>query len=360
MQADTSSLKRDSSAESVYVEPQVGLLSRIGGSEHLGLLLALLLLCSVLSVIAPNFLTVRNFTNVLQQVSFLGVIALGMTLVIVAGEIDISVGSAMALHSALLGCLSYYQHWPLWLAIILVLGLGTLIGAAAGYVRAKFNIPSFIVTLALLSALSGFGLWLTNASPIPIPDPMFRNLGSGRILNLQILPVPLVVFCILFVVFWFISSRTTFGRSVYAVGGNAEAARVSGISLTRVRVLIFAGTGFLAAVASVMYSALIQSGNGQLGQGAEFQVIAAVIVGGTSLYGGRGSMVGTLIGIIFIGVLDNGMVLLNVNQYAQQVAHGFIILIAVLGSEGMRGGAWRRLLQRGRSSGGGLAGTRTA
>jgi ribose/xylose/arabinose/galactoside ABC-type transport system permease subunit len=354
-------LKLESSVEAVIQEPRTSRLGRIGGSEHLGLLAAFFLLCAVLSVTAPYFLTVRNITNVLQQVSFLGIIALGMTLVIVAGEIDISVGSAMALYSALLGCLSYYQHWPLWIAVLVVLALGAVIGVCAGYVRARFNIPSFIITLALLSALSGFGLWLTNASPIPISDAMFRNLGTGRLFDLAVLPIPLVVFLTLFVVFWFISTRTTFGRSVYAVGGNPEAARVSGISLTRVRVLIFAGTGFLAAVSAVLYSSLIQSGNGQLGQGAEFQVIAAVIVGGTSLYGGRGSMVGTLIGVLFIGVLDNGMVLLNVNQYAQQVAHGFIILIAVLGSEGLRGGAWRRWIRSARQRPTAwLAGTRTS
>lgn len=336
-------------------------LTVLGGSENVGLLVAFLFLCTVLSVFAPNFLTIRNFTNLLQQVSFLGVIALGMTLVIVAGEIDISVGSAMALNSALLGCLTYYQGWPVWLAVIAVLVLGTTIGLCAGFVRARFNIPSFIVTLSLLSALSGFGLWLTNASPIPISDPVFANVGNGRLFDVTFLSVPLLVFLTLFGVFWFVSTRTTFGRSVYAVGGNAEAARVSGISLMRVRVLIFGGTGLLAAISAVMYSSLIQSGNGQLGQGAEFQVIAAVIVGGTSLYGGRGSMVGTLIGILFIGVLDNGMVLLNVNQYAQQVAHGFIILVAVLGSEGLRGGSWRRWLGgnpgRPRRK---LAGTRTS
>jgi sugar transport system permease protein len=357
MQIDTTPTQ---STQIVKSQPRRARLVAVGGSENVGLLGAFLLLCVVLSILAPNFLTVRNFTNVLQQVSFLGVIALGMTLVIVAGEIDISVGSAMALHSALLGCLIYYQHWPIWLAIIAVLLLGTGIGLCAGFIRARFNIPSFIVTLSLLSALSGFGLWLTNASPIPISDPLFSNLGNGRLFNLSFLPIPLVVFLILFAVFWFVSTRTTFGRSVYAVGGNAEAARVSGISLTRVRVVIFGGTGLLAAISAIMYSSLIQSGNGQLGQGAEFQVIAAVIVGGTSLYGGRGSMVGTLIGILFIGVLDNGMVLLNVNQYAQQVAHGFIILIAVLGSEGLRGGSWRRWLGSTRGPRRSLAGTRTS
>ncbi len=313
---------------------------RLVASEHTGLVVALLVLCVFLSFAAPYFLTVRNFSNVLQQVSFLGIIALGMTLVIVAAEIDISVGSAMALTSALLGVLTSRMGVSIWLAIVVVLVLGTLIGMAAGWVRARFNIPSFIVTLSLLSALSGFALWMTNASPIAIPDPAFQFLGSGRLLGV---PFPLLVFVILFLVFWFVATRTTFGRSVYAVGGNPEAARISGISLTRVRVAISGLTGLLSAVSGILYSSLIGSGNAGLGQGAEFQVIAAVIVGGTSLYGGRGSMVGTLLGVLFIGILTNGMVLMNVNQYAQKVAHGLIILIAVIASQGVQGGGLARL-----------------
>ena len=314
-------------------------------SDHAGLLIALLLLCVTLAVVAPHFLTARNALNVLQQVSFLGIIALGMTLVILAAEIDISVGSAMALHSALLGVLSGRFDWPLWLAVVLVLILGTVIGMGAGFIRAAFNVPSFIVTLGLLSALSGAALWMTNASPIAITDPTFAFFGSGRVFG--VVPFPLIVFISLVIVFWFISTRTTFGRSVYAVGGNPEAARIAGISLTRVRVAVFASTGLLAAISGVLFSSLIGSGNGALGQGAEFQVIAAVIVGGTSLYGGRGSIIGTLLGVLFIGILTNGMVLLNVNQYGQKVAHGMIILVAVLASEGLRSGrfaAWRRAL----------------
>jgi simple sugar transport system permease protein len=322
------------------------LVRRLAGSEHAGLLIALAILFVFLTAFAPHFLTVRNFTNVLQQASFLGIIALGMTMVIIAAEIDISVGSAMALYSALLGVLSWKMGWPLWLAILFVLVLGTLIGMSAGWVRARFNVPSFIVTLALLSALSGAALWMTNASPIAIPDPTFAFLGSGRVLG--IVPFPLIVFLVFFVIFWFISTKTTYGRSVYATGGNPEAARISGISLTRVRIAIFATTGFLAAVSAVLFSSLIGSGNAGLGQGAEFQVIASVIVGGTSLYGGRGSMVGTLLGVLFIGFLTNGMVLMNVNQYGQKVAHGAIILIAVLASELLRGGGlqhWREGLR---------------
>jgi simple sugar transport system permease protein len=305
-------------------------------SQHGGLVAALVLLFVVLSLVAPHFFTVRNITNVLQQVSFMGIVALGMTLVILCAEIDISVGSAMALYSSLLAVLHFRYSWPLGAAIVLVLALGPLIGLAAGYIRHRFNVPSFIVTLALLSSLRGAALWITNASPIAIPDVDFAFLGSGRIFG--VVPFPLLIFIALSIVFWFISVKTVLGRSIYAVGGNPEAARISGISLLRVRMVIFAGTGLLSAVSAILLSSLIGSGNAGLGQGAEFQVIASVIVGGTSLYGGRGSILGTLLGVLFIGLLTNGMVLLGVNQYGQMVAHGLIILLAVLFSEGLRRG----------------------
>jgi simple sugar transport system permease protein len=340
---------------------QQSLMRRIGRNEHLGLIIALAILFIFLSLFAPYFLTERNLMNTLQQASFLGIIALAMTLVILAAEIDISVGSAMALYSALLGVLTWKMGWPIWLAALLILLLGTSIGMGAGWVRARFNVPSFIVTLALLSALRGFGLWMTNASPIAIPDKTFQFLGSGRIGGFELaelgfgfrgVPFPVIVFVVFFVIFWFIAAKTTFGRSVYAVGGNPEAARISGISLMRVRVAIFAGTGLMAAISAILISSLIGSGNAGVGQGAEFKVIAAVIVGGTSLYGGRGSMFGTLLGVLFIAFLTNGMVLMGWNQYAQQVAHGFIILIAVLASTMLRGGGiqrWRDALRHGRN-----------
>jgi ribose/xylose/arabinose/galactoside ABC-type transport system permease subunit len=313
---------------------QRSMLARVMGPQQVGLVLALGLLCLFFAVKAPYFVTSRNFINLLQSISYLGIIAMGMTLVILAGEIDISVGSAMAFYSALLGVL-YAKNWPLWLVMVVVLALGPTIGGAAGFVRHKYGVPSFIVTLGLLSALSGAALWMTNAAAIPVINSAFAFIGSGDIIGI---PLPVAVLAVTFAVFWFVAEKTTFGRSVYAVGGNAEAARVSGISLLRVRVIIFACTGFLAAVAAVETSSLIASGDPNIGNGAEFQVISAVIVGGTSLFGGRGRMIGTLLGIAFIGVLSNGLILMGVNQYAQEVVQGLIIVIAVLISERFRRG----------------------
>jgi len=295
--------------------------------ETIGLPVALVVLCVFLSVTAPNFATINNVFNILQSASFIGIIAFGMTLVIIAGDIDISVGSAVALGSALLGVLAVNLGLPLWLAVVFVLAEATAFGALAGFIRARFRVPSFIVTLALFSALRGLALLITNGFPIGIPDPAFQFLGAGRI---GIVPFPAILLIAAFLIFWFISRKTTFGRTVYAIGGNPEAARLSGLKVFRTRILIFAITGLLAGFVGVLQASRLASGNPTIATGLEFDVIAAVIIGGTSLAGGRGTMWGTFLGVLLITVLRNGMVLLGVNPYAQQVFSGAVVLGAVL------------------------------
>jgi simple sugar transport system permease protein len=290
-----------------------------------------------LSSSSPNFLTAGNLTNILLQGSFVGIIAFGMTFVIIAAEIDISVGAAVALSSALMGVIAINIGLPIAITILIVLAMGSLVGAFAGAMRAIFTVPSFIVTLALFSALRGTGLVITDAFPITIPSAAFQFLGSGRLLGI---PFPAAVMIVTFLVFWFLSSKTNFGRSVYAVGGNAEAARLSGISVRRVRILVFSITGFLSAVSGILLSARLGTGNANIAQGLEFEVIAAVIIGGTSLYGGRGSMVGTLLGVLFISTLSNGMILLGISPFAQDIVRGVVVLVAVLVSLDWR--AWMR------------------
>lgn len=302
-------------------------LGRIAGAQHLGLLGVIAALIILLTIVAPNFLTLGNLADVARQLSFTGIIAFGMTLVIIAGEIDISVGSAIAFSSALFGVLAVGRGWPLWLAVVAVCVLGTLVGICAGLVRARFKVPSFIVTLALFSALSGLALLMTDSVPIPITDADFAVLGNGSLLGV---PVPAVIMVVVFAAFWVVANRTTFGRSVYAIGGNAEAARLSGIPVNAVRSVLFGTTGLLAAVSGVLQTSQLGAGNPTIGTGTEFAVITAVIVGGADLYGGRGSMTGTLLGIVFIGVINNGMVLMGVNSYAQNVANGAIVLLTVL------------------------------
>lgn len=291
------------------------------------LLVALVVLCVLLAAVAPNFSSLGNLLNIVREAAFVGIIAWGMTMVIVSGEIDISVGSNVAFSSALLGVLIAQRGVPILPAVVIVILVGGLIGVFAGLFRALLNVPSFIVTLALFLGLKGLALFITNAFPNTISSSTFNYFGAGYFFGV---PVPALIMFGLFAIFLFISRKTAFGRSVYAVGGNAEAARLSGISVTRVRVVVFLTTGLLAAVVGVLLSARLSSGNPGIGTGLEFEVIAAVIIGGASLAGGRGTMLGTLLGVLFVTVLNNGLVLLGVNPYVQDIASGAIVLVAVL------------------------------
>jgi simple sugar transport system permease protein len=297
--------------------------------EHLGLTLALLALFCFLTLTAPNFLTATNITNVMHQVAYVGIIAWAMTLVILAGEIDISVGSAAAFAGVMLALL-LEARIPAALAVLGTLLTGTAIGLLAGAIRATFIIPSFIVTLALYEALRGLALLLTNAipqAPETLHNHAFTFLGSG---DLGGIPIAALILMVLFAAFWFASTKTTFGKSVYAIGGNAEAARLAGIRVSRIRTVLFGLTGLMAAVSGVLLAASLGAGDPETSVGLEFDAIAAVIVGGTNLFGGSGSLVGTAIGVVFIGILGNGLVLLGVNPYATTVVRGAVILVAVL------------------------------
>jgi ribose/xylose/arabinose/galactoside ABC-type transport system permease subunit len=294
----------------------------------------LILFCVALSFIAPGFLTAENLLNVLRNVSMQGVIAFGMTMVIISGEIDLSVGSAVAFA----GCLAAFLTQALSgaglgmplaiaVAILVTLAVGFLIGAFTGLMRTRYQVPSFITTLALLTGLSGAAELITNGFPLtPFPD-WYNFIGGGYVLGV---PFPALIFLLTFVVLQFLMNYTPFGRSVYAVGGNAEAARLSGINVKRVKMLVLGTTAFLAAISGIMVSSEIMSGTATTAKGWELDVIAAVIIGGTSLMGGVGRIWGTMIGVVFLGVIMNGMTLLNVSEYWQHVVRGALILVAVL------------------------------
>ena len=253
-----------------------------------------------------------------------------MTFIIISGDIDVSVGSAVAWSSSLLGVLAIQQKWPLGLAVVFVLIQGAFWHILAGLIRVKWNVPAFVVTLTMYLSLKGAAKVITNAYPItPFPD-SFSFWGQGYIAN--VIPVPAVLMVLTIAIFYFVSTRTVFGRSVYSVGGNEEAARLSGIPVWRTRILIFALSGFLAALGGVVMSSRVMGGVYNVGEGLEFEVIAAVVMGGTSLAGGAGSMVGTLLGVLFIGLLSNGMTLMGIHPYWQEVARGLVVLIAVLSS----------------------------
>ena len=297
-----------------------------GRANEIGLFVAILVLYAFLSVFASNFLTLPNQLNILRDAAFVGIIAWGMTLVLISGEIDISVGPHVAFAGVLLASLAQ-SGVPLAVAALVVIVLGALIGCFTGALRAFLDVPSFIVTLALWLGLRGTAQVMSDAVPIVIMDFSFQSLGAGWLLGI---PTPAVIMLALFAVFSFVATCTVFGRSVYAVGGNAEAARLSAIPVARVRILVFAITGALAALTGILMASRLGSGNSGAASGLEFDIIAAVVVGGTSLFGGRGTMLGTLLGVVFIAALVNGLVLMGVDPFAQGIVRGVVILVAVM------------------------------
>lgn len=293
----------------------------------------LLVLCALLAFAAPRFLTPENLLNVLRNVSMQGLIALGMTMVIIAGEIDLSVGSMVAFAGCITAYVTGVLAGPLpvpaavGIAALVTVALGFGLGAFSGLMRTRYEVPSFITTLALMTGLTGSAELVTNGFPLT-PFPSWYNvLGGGYVAGI---PVPALVFLAAFGLVHVVMNHTTFGRAVYAVGGNAEAARLSGIPVSRVKITVLGTVAFLAAVSGIMQSSEIMSGTATTARGWELDVIAAVIIGGTSLTGGIGTIRGTMVGVIFLGVILNGMTLLNVSEYWQHVVRGVLILTAVL------------------------------
>ncbi|MBB4662823.1 ABC transporter permease [Conexibacter arvalis] len=295
--------------------------------NELGLLGAIAILFAVLGMTADGFLTSDNQLGILRDAATVGIAATGVTLVIIAGEIDISIGPAVAFASVILAKATSEWGLSVPLAVALTLALGTTLGALAGGLRAYLAVPSFIATLGLWSVLRGLGQQITEALPVPLPENGFFETLGGDIAGI---PTPAIIMVVLFVLFAVIAKRTAYGRSVFAIGGNANAARLSGIDLKRVRIALFATTGFLSALTGLLLAARLGSGNGGAAGGLEFDVIAAVVIGGTALAGGRGSLLGTFLGVIFITLIGNGLVLLGVDPFFQDVVRGVIIVGAVV------------------------------
>lgn len=297
-----------------------------GHMNEIGLIAIVAILYVVFGAISPGFLSVNNQVNILRDGATIGIAAWAQTLVIVAVEIDISVGPMVAFISVIMAFLLKW-HLPLPVALGGGLVLGSALGASAGVLRAVFTVPSFVATLGLWSALRGLALFMTNALPISFGDNDTLDWIGG---NLFGLPVSAIVMFVLFGAFIFASRKTAFGRSVYAVGGNANAAHLCGINVTRVRIMVFAISGLMAAITAIMLLGRLGTGNAGAASGLEFDVIAAVVVGGTSLSGGRGSMLGTLLGVLTITVISDGLVLYGINSFVQDVVRGVIIVAAVL------------------------------
>ncbi len=294
----------------------------------LGPLIGLILLVVVITILNPSFLTMDNLLNVLRQVSISALIAFGMTFVILTGGIDLSVGSTLGLTGAVAASLLASGTDPI-IAMGVALILGLLLGAVNGVIITKGKAAPFIATLATMTIYRGITLVYTEGRPISgLGDgAAFQMFGKGYFLGI---PVPVVTMILAFIVLYFILHKTTFGRRVYAVGGNEEAAKLSGISPDRIKIAVYAITGLLAAVSALILTSRLNSAQPTAGQSYELDAIAAVVLGGTSLTGGKGWIFGTLVGALIIGVLNNGMNLIGVSSFFQQVVKGAVILLAVL------------------------------
>ena len=287
---------------------------------------------------ASGFLTGANWMNILRANSLKGVIAFGMTMVIIAGQIDLSIGSTVGLSGVIvaLSCREMVARGTdvniaciLGIAICLVMAI--VIGWMHGFFQHRTGMPSFIVSLASLYALQGLAGTLSGGFPIANQFPEWFNLlGGGRVGGQDGIPIPAIVLLVCFLVVWFIMDYTTTGRAAYAVGGNPESARLSGINVGRTKIIAFITVQVLAVISGFMLSGQVMSGTWSFGKGWELDVIAAVVVGGTSFTGGVGKVWGTLIGVIFMGVISNGMTLLNFDPYTQSIVKAVIMFLAVL------------------------------
>ncbi len=300
----------------------------ISGGEF-SILVATVLVVVGASIIADGFLSPANLLSIAQQIALLGIVATGMTYVIVVGEIDLSVGSQYGFLAVALAWLVHDVGVPVGPAVPLVLVLGALIGAANGLITTFFGIPSFVVTLASLGILRGGALLLSGGVPIQgSTNEAFRSITAGQ--PLPNLTAQSIWMAVVMATFGFILTKTRFGSNVYSVGGNAKAAGDAGINVRRTKVACFALTGALSGLAAILLVGWLGNANPLTGTGFELSAIAAVVVGGASLTGGKGSVMGTLLGAIIAGVLSNALVLAGIDGNWQQVATGALILVAVL------------------------------
>lgn len=300
-------------------------------------LIALFLLCLVISLLSDKFLITNNLWNVLRQISVNICISIGMTLVVLMAGIDLSVGSVLAFTSAVcagllkngiaIPSLDLFVGFTTLGGVLAALIIGLALGLFNGWVITKFTLPPFVTTLAMLTIARGATMLYTQGMPISNLGANFEFIGSGWLLGI---PVPVWISLIVVFIVVFISKKTTFGRCIYAIGGNEKAAFLSGININNVKLAVYGIAGMMAAVGGILVTSRLNSAQPNAGASYELDSIAAVVIGGTSLSGGVGSVTGTVIGAAIIGVLNNGLVLLNVSPFWQQVVKGLVILLAVI------------------------------
>lgn len=296
--------------------------------QDFGVFIALALLVVVISIISPEFRTGDNFLSLLRQSSINGLIAFGMTCVILTGGIDLSVGSVLALSTAV--CAKMIASGvPVGAAIILGLVMGAVLGLISGFFVTKGRLQPFIATLITMTVYRGLTMIYTNGKPISNlgDSSLLKLIGKGNILGI---PVPVILLVLIFVGFFILLNKTTFGRRIYATGSNANCAKLAGVNINKTKIIVYMISGVMAALSGMILLSRLGSAQPTLGSGYELDAIAAVALGGTSMNGGRGKIYGTFAGVLIIAVLNNGLNILGVSSYYQDVIKGLVILIAVL------------------------------
>ena len=291
------------------------------------LVLIILGLGVVLSIASPNFLKTTNILNILRQVSINGILAIGMSLVCLTGGIDLSVGSIVAFSGILTAGMLNNTSLPIFVIALIAVAVGCIMGLINGYFVAYWGAPAFVVTLSMLTVGRGLTYIYCDGKPISKLPAEFLVIGKGSILGL---PIPTIVLLVVFIVFSVMLSKFKLGRYIYAVGGNPQAAMVSGINVKKILLLVYMFSGMCCGVAAVVLTARVSAGLATAGDGYELNAIAATVIGGTSLSGGTGKLWGTLLGALLLGMVNTGLDLLNVTSYYQQVVRGLIILGAIL------------------------------
>lgn len=295
--------------------------------KKFGLLFVVLGIMIIMTIVSPVFLTSTNLLNVLRQVSIYGIMATGMTFVIMLGGIDLSVGSILAVSGVISGSIIVANPNAVFIAIIAAVGASAVFGLFNGFFVAQFKMPAFVATLATMTIARGFSLVYANGRPYILTSEPFKVIGQGYLIGI---PIPVIILIVIVALMFILLHKTKFGRYTYAIGGNENAAIMSGVKVKRVKLLIHTLNSALAGVAGVILASRINSGQPAVGVAYEMDVIAGVVIGGTSLAGGSGTMFGTILGTIIIGLLKNSLTLLNVSSYWQQIVQGSIILGAVL------------------------------
>ncbi len=304
-------------------------LKNLGKMKNFSVLMILVLLSLFLTLATDNFLTQKNLFSVMRAFSYIAIIAVGQCFVIISAGVDLSVGSIFGFTGLLTAFFIQKIGFNPAVSILIGLAAGTAFGMANGFLITLLRIPPFIATLGMLSVARGLAYALTTGYPIRTPSG-FNTIGQGY---LWIIPLPVVYMVLIVVIFSFLLERTVFGRRVFAVGGNEEAAEISGIEVNKIKVVIYSLCGFLSAMSGIITTSRLGVAQSTSGTGYELDVIAAVIIGGASLSGGKGTVVGAMLGAAIMGVLRNGLILLNVSPYWQQTVIGIVILIAIAGDQ---------------------------